>query len=81
MDIDTTMNLHYADANSAGDLTGSVLNDGNWHFVVGTYDGAHEYLYIDGLQNATQPATGLATGSGDDFTIGVDPQYVPCTHV
>jgi hypothetical protein len=76
MDIDTSMDLHFADANSAGDLTGSALNDGQWHFVVGTYDGAHEYLYIDGLQNASQPATGAATGSGDDFTIGVDPQYV-----
>ena len=76
MDIDTSMDLHFADANSAGDLTGSALNDGNWHFVVGTYDGTNEYLYIDGLQNATQPATGPATGSGDDFTIGVDPQYL-----
>ncbi|HEY3861461.1 MAG TPA: LamG-like jellyroll fold domain-containing protein [Verrucomicrobiae bacterium] len=75
MDVDTTMNVHFADANSAGDLTGAALNDGNWHFVVGTWDGANEFLYVDGVQNGTQAATGLATGSGDDFTIGVDPQY------
>lgn len=32
------------------DLSGSVkVNDGAWHWVVGVYDGAFMYVYVDGL--------------------------------
>ena len=52
---------------------GSGIWDGNWHFVVGTYDGHNVRLYVDGKQvgNGT-PATGsipygLPTGNNDLF--------------
>lgn len=42
------------------------LNDGNWHHIVGVYDGTNKYLYIDGVlaaakNNAHQGAK-LGTG-------------------
>jgi hypothetical protein len=34
-------------------LTGDVnVCDGNWHFVVGTWDGSKLYLYVDGAEDA-----------------------------
>jgi hypothetical protein len=29
------------------------VNDGNWHFVAGVFDGANGYLYVDGVLDAT----------------------------
>ena len=39
---------------------GAGIWDGNWHFVVGTYDGLNVRLYVDGKQvgNGT-PVDGL----------------------
>jgi thiol-disulfide isomerase/thioredoxin len=31
-------------------LSGIRVNDGQWHHVVGTYDGAHAWVYVDGWQ-------------------------------
>lgn len=44
---------------NGGDLQSSVgSDDGQWHFYVGTFDGSVQTLYLDGVQVATQSATG-----------------------
>lgn len=34
------------------------VNDGQWHHVVGVYDGDKMYLYVDGVLDASQAASG-----------------------
>ena len=48
------------------------LNDGNWHHVVATYDGATMHVFVDGQERlATAAATVLA--KPNDFKIGGRP--------
>lgn len=35
----------------------ATIADGNWHYLAGTYDGATMRFYVDGIEQATQPAT------------------------
>jgi hypothetical protein len=45
--------------------------DGNWHYVVGTYDGAFRKLYVDGvLQKVWWLVDGLPTSSNGDAATG-----------
>ncbi len=42
----------------------TTITDGNWHYAVGTYDGANLKIYVDGVleattANATTPITGV----------------------
>jgi hypothetical protein len=54
----------------------NVLNDGNWHFVAGIYDGANNYLYVDGAFNNSAAASGRVTGNtNDDIFLGGDPDF------
>jgi beta-galactosidase len=42
-----------------GNLLGTTkVDDGQWHHVAGTYDGAQICLYVDGALDASAPATG-----------------------
>lgn len=84
IDVDGTASdlVHFGDdlAGSGNDLDGvppaGDLNDGKWHFVVGTYDGSKETLYIDGAENNSQANSGVAAGVNfSDFTIGEAPDY------
>lgn len=43
---------------------GTGLWDGNWHFVVGTYDGTAVHLYVDGTE--------VGSGTPDTGSIGYD---------
>jgi len=44
-------------------ITGSTsINDGEWHFVVATWDGSYFYLYLDGVSDATPIAWAFAPG-------------------
>ncbi|HEV2454288.1 MAG TPA: LamG-like jellyroll fold domain-containing protein, partial [Verrucomicrobiae bacterium] len=65
-----------------GDLVSDFgYNDGNWHQMVGTYDGAsNENLYVDGrlAASATNRFFVTAHSTNMDFFIGGDPQYVNC---
>jgi len=51
---------------------GSVnVNDGNWHLVVGTYDGSNVKLYVDGAQDGSSTAlTGSIDVNNSDVYIG-----------
>lgn len=72
-------------SNGAGSVASTnVLNDGDWHFVVGVYDGIENYLYVDGELNNSAPISGSLSGDGSDdlylggnaaFTGGTVQQY------
>jgi endoglucanase len=48
-------------------------NDGRWHYIVGTYDGQHVNLYVDGILVHSTPATGsIQYGAGGGVAIGRD---------
>ena len=54
----------------------NILNDGNWHFVAGVYDGRKNYLYVDGALNNSGTAThGVVGNTSDDVLLGGDPDY------
>jgi hypothetical protein len=63
-------------ADAGPDVTTSVMtDDGNWHQLVGVYDGTTQYLYVDG--HLAGSATGSApAGSTDHVTIGAAPDYL-----
>ena len=45
--------------NQYGYISGNInVDDGAWHHVAGVYDGSRIYLYIDGVEDASEPATG-----------------------
>lgn len=51
--------------------SGTALNNGRWHHVVGTYDGANLRLYVDGALVAGPTAcTGNLRANGTDITAG-----------
>jgi len=60
--------IRSADANWPMGVVGrKSVNDGQWHHVVGVYDGATASLYIDGVLDNSSPASGhIAT---NDFAV------------
>jgi len=57
---------------SGSNATGSTnVNDGQWHHVAGTYDGASYSLYVDGKLDGSMDASGaIDTWDGYFFCIG-----------
>jgi hypothetical protein len=54
------------------------INDGQWHHVAAVYDGTKMFLYVDGLVDASQPATGLIAQNNDPVCIGANAKaFVP----
>ncbi|MBD3420056.1 MAG: DUF2341 domain-containing protein [Chitinivibrionales bacterium] len=53
----------------------SSINDGNWHFVAGVYDGSKMYIYIDGQLDAQKNASGNIHNDGEvEVRIGSNSQ-------
>jgi concanavalin A-like lectin/glucanase superfamily protein len=48
----------------------TLLNDGYWHHVVGVYDGAMSYVYVDGRLEGSSERTGLIDINDLPVTIG-----------
>lgn len=47
------------ETNSTGHVHGRVnVNDGRWHHVAGVYDGTKIYLYVDGVLDSSEVASG-----------------------
>lgn len=45
-------------------LDGTIaVNDGDWHHIVGTYDGSTMRLYVDGVEDVSTAASGAIAGS------------------
>jgi len=72
--LDVTPRPHFAD--DGPDAIGAApINDGNWHQLVGVYDGTNEYLYADGNLVAG-PYASTSPGSAYDLVIGAAPDYL-----
>lgn len=69
----------FADGSNPDAFGQTFINDGNWHFFAGIYDGsANTYVYIDGTPDGTNAATGGVTGSTNaDMLIGGVGDYIP----
>lgn len=50
------------------------INDESWHHVAAVYDGTNIYLYVDGLLDASKPATGLIVQNQDAVYLGANPE-------
>jgi len=46
------------------------INDGQWHLIAATYDGANETIYIDGAVNATRAQTGTVNDTKSRLVFG-----------
>ena len=71
-------NLHFQCSNttpSGSMATGSVaVNDGRWHHVAGTYDGAKYSLYVDGILDDSMNASG-SINSGSSYVGCIGAHY------
>ncbi len=47
-----------------------TVTDNQWHHVAGVYNGAHAMIYIDGVLDTTQAATGQINASNYELYIG-----------
>ncbi len=80
-----TCRLSISNTKPAASTDGSTnVNDGTWHHIAGTYDGATYNLYVDGKLDGSMDATGpINTWDGYWFCIGAhfkkdtagDPRY------
>jgi hypothetical protein len=78
MNLDGTTGRVIWNTFSGGNVTSTtVLNDGNWYFLVGVDDGRTNYLYVNGVLNASaalasgltgEPSAHVYLGGNQDFT-------------
>jgi hypothetical protein len=63
--------------NNAGSVTSTaIVNDGNWHFIAGVYDGINNYIYVDGALSKQAAASGVpASDTAHDLFLGGDARY------
>jgi len=62
-------------AGGNGDVSGTVnVNDGQWHHIVGVYDGSEVALYVDGRLDASLPSTGAIDTNNYAVCIGENAQ-------
>ena len=58
---------------SGGDLGAdgtTDVDDGNWHFIVGRYDGSLVSVWVDGTKEGENSASGALVSTGNAFEIG-----------
>ena len=73
LDVAPTALPHFADAGP--DVVSSInINDGNWHMLVGVYDGVYQHLYVDGVAQGGE-SPGEPPGNKIDLWIGGAPDY------
>ncbi|MFC1603410.1 sugar-binding protein [Planctomycetota bacterium] len=63
--------LQVPDGNPYGGMYGNkAVNDGKWHHIAGMYDGEKMYIYIDGIVDVSQPASGAIATNDHPVFIG-----------
>jgi hypothetical protein len=56
-----------------GNVIGSIaVDDGLWHHLAGVYDGSAVYLYVDGILDNTENASGAMNNSSYGVYIGAN---------
>src|SRR5262249_872780 len=61
MNLDGTTGRIVWNLFNGGQVTSTnILNDGNWHNVVGVFNGTTSFLYVDGVLNSSGAAAALA---------------------
>ncbi len=61
---------------SNGDLEGTTnVNDGNWHYIAGVFDGSKKYLYVDGSLDASVSVTGTISLNSKEVEIGANSDW------
>ena len=74
--LDTSGKVHFGTGAQASDvISPGIYNDGNWHVAVGVYDGANNYLYVDGSLAVSAANPNPIIGTNVDALVGSDPQY------
>lgn len=64
------LQAHDLPADCADTNVGSSIQDGEWHFLAGTWDGSAIKLYIDGAPDAETPCAGTLLTNDDPLFIG-----------
>ena len=67
--FDAYMSTNGTNPSWQSNVTG-VVNDGNWHHVIVTYDGAYEKVYLDGAETFSVTGTGVSFNLSTYFYIG-----------
>ncbi len=78
--MDGTVGRVHFNAGAGGEITSSgVYNDGNWHQLVGVYNGtvgSNNFLYVDGVLDSTSStATNAVAANPLDILMLTDPEY------
>ncbi len=58
--------------NEDGTSTGTLINDGQWHYVVGTFDGRHKNIYVDGIEMYSLEVTSSIEPSANAVAIATE---------
>ncbi len=75
LDLDWNGYPRFADDINPDAVGTTLIGDGQWHFLAGTYDGFTNSLYLDGLLNGWKEAPNPITGNPNDLWIGGAPDY------
>jgi hypothetical protein len=79
--VDLNGKAHWASGDNGGEIiSAATINDGNWHFLAGVYDGSQNFLYVDGALDGSAAATGNITGNSSDVLLGGAPDYIATTN-
>lgn len=65
--INTSGQLGIGTGGGVDFFTSTVVNDGNWHFIVSTYDGTTLKIFIDNVNQLSSPATLNTSGGSTTF--------------
>ncbi|RLI81095.1 hypothetical protein DRP04_06875 [Archaeoglobales archaeon] len=60
--------IYYTKWANSGDST-TDIDDGNWHFVVGVYDGEYIRLYVDGVEETKRGLTSVTLNANNEHVI------------
>jgi len=53
-------------------LSATAVNDGEWHHLVGIYDGTNSYIYVDGELENSGAKNNLLNNTGEQLDIGTN---------
>jgi hypothetical protein len=69
--------MRFADGNENPDAVGiTMVNDGLWHFFAGVFDGATNYVYVDGKLEGVSRTVSRITGCECKTIIGSVGDYL-----